>query len=171
MMTSASWPLVMYVFCPADRRRADALQVAARSRLGHGNRGDDLAARHAWEERALLLFACVVEDVRRHDIGMESEARTGIEALRHLLDKNCAHEKIGAGAAVFLRDARQQQACLAGLAPELARDDAVLLPSVVVRRDLALDEILDGRAEHLMLLAEYRAWNSHDGRLQPIVML
>jgi hypothetical protein len=43
-----------------------------------------------------------------------------------------------------------KEAVLAGLAPEFAADDALFFPLFVVGRDLALDELAERVAEHLV---------------------
>ena len=48
-----------------------------------------------------------------------------------------------AGAAVFFRDRRAEQAGLAGLGPHLARIDVLLVPLLDVRREFVGDEALD----------------------------
>src|SRR6185503_4785532 len=100
----------------------------------------------------LLLLAAVVDDVGRDDIGMQPKPRRREHALGHLLDHDGAVEEIRAAPAVLLGHVREQQARLAGLAPHLAADLALLLPALVVGRDLAIDEGLDGLAEELVLV-------------------
>src|SRR6185295_3841761 len=62
-------------------------------------------------------------------------------------------QEIGTGAAVLHGNVGEQQSRLAGLAPHLAADLALLFPALVMRRDLGLDEGDDGLAEELVLLA------------------
>ncbi len=65
------------------------------------------------------------------------------------------------GAAVLLGDVEAEQALRAGLGPEVAGDDAVLLPLVVEGDDLLLQEGADGLAERLVLRLEDRTVGGH----------
>ena len=160
MTRSASPPLVMKVFCPLTTSslplRSAVVRIACRSLPVPGSvmamAVIDLALGHARQPGALLLLAAVVEDVGRDDIGVQAEAGRGVDALGHLLDHDGAVEEVGAAAAVLLGHVGEQQPRLAGLAPHLAADLALLLPALVVGRDLAIDEGVDGLAEELVLV-------------------
>ncbi len=108
--------------------------------------------------------------IGRHDVGMQVERRPCRTGPRHLLDHHGAEQEIAAAAAVFVRYLGAQQPCRAGLQPKIARHDAGLLPSMVVRRDLGLDEAADLVAEQLVLRAEQRA-RDHDVHSPPVTLI
>ena len=60
-------PLIDVVVAIAHGARADALEVRPRARLGHRDRTDQLAARHARQPALLLLLGAVIEHVVRRN--------------------------------------------------------------------------------------------------------
>src|SRR5262249_34638747 len=98
----------------------------------------------------------VVREVGGADVRMHAEARPSIDAARHLLVDDHAGEEVGAAAAIFGGNIREQEPRFAGLAPDLAADDAFLFPVRMMRRHLALDEAADRRAEEHVVLAKQR---------------
>ena len=150
-MTSQSWPLEMKTFWPlitysSPSRRA-CVRMALRSlpgvRLGHAERTDRLAPDHFRQPVALLLFGAERQDVGRDEIGMDEEARPARADPPKLLEHDDIEQIVEAEAAIFFRHGAAEQALLAGLQPELARNDALLLPLRVVGDDLLLDEAAD----------------------------
>ena len=85
-----------------------------------------------------------------------------------LLDDDRAVQEVAPGAAEFLRQVGAQEPLRAGLAPQVAVDDAVALPAGVVRRNLLLDEAPHLLAEDVVLLAERRTAHGLDHRRSPV---
>ena len=65
-----------------------------------------------------------------------SSARAGAAGIGLLLHQDGRIAAVDAGTAVFFRHGGAEETVLAGLAPDLARDDPVLLPLVVMGRHL-----------------------------------
>ena len=91
-----------------------------------------------------------------HDHVVEQRERRAVDAAPgHLLADHRVVAEVGrAAAAVLLVELEAEQALRAGLGPDLAVDDAVGLPLVVVRHDLLVEEGADGVAEGLVLVVE-----------------
>src|SRR6185312_8066165 len=143
------------VIAVADRRGAYALQVAARARLGHRDRADALPRRHRRQPAGLLLLGAQVHDVRDGDVVLQPEP--GAERRRAHLGQLFHHhaaetEVLRAEAAELLRDEVADDGLLAGRQPDRPVDQVLLIPALLVRRDLALDEGLDDLAESLVVL-------------------
>jgi hypothetical protein len=128
----------------------DRLQVRAGAGLGHGDGRDQLAGAGFRDPLLLLLFAAVVQQVGHDDVVVQREGRTGSERAALLLDQDGAVEKVGSGTAVLFRHGHAQEALRAGLAPQLARDDALFLPFHMEGRDFFLEKASAGVAEHLV---------------------
>jgi hypothetical protein len=122
------------------RGGAHVLQVGAGARLAHRDGADHLAARQLRQPALLLLLGAEPPDVGRDDAGMQrrAEAVEAAEAVGAVDDGLV--RKAAAGAAVFLRDHRAQQARLPGLGPGLARIHVRLVPLLEVRRVFGLHE-------------------------------
>ena len=108
---------------------ADALEVGAGAGLGHGDRGRGFAGDHPRQPVSLLLLRAVGDEIVGDDVGMEGDAR-GRAGISELLVDDRIVAEIEAGAAIFLRNGRAEQAGLAGLVPEAAVDDSFLFPAV-----------------------------------------
>ena len=78
---------------------------------------------------------------------MPVEARIG-----QLLVDDRVEAEIEAQAAIFRRHGRAEQPRLARRQPEGAVDDPLLLPAVLMRRDLLADEFADGLPKELVFL-------------------
>ena len=117
-----------------DGGGADALQVAARTGLGHRDRGDDLAGDAAGEPALLLLLGPQRDEVGDDDVGVHREAGSGRPGPGLLLGQDLVVAEVrDTRTAVLLGDVEAEQPRLAGLGPHVAGDDAVLLPLVVER--------------------------------------
>jgi hypothetical protein len=139
------------VVAVADGAALDGLQVGTCARLGHRDRADQLAARHARQPVELLRLGAVVEHVVRDDaVDHVAEARDTAPA--HLLDDDRLVPRIAADATVLVRDVGAEQADLACLVPEVAIHVVLLAPARVVRHDLVLDEASRGVAEHFQFV-------------------
>jgi hypothetical protein len=106
------------------RMRADAGDVAAGARLGHGDPEDRLAAHAVRQEACLLLVAAELADVGRAQPAVQRQAEAGIAVQRVLLQQDLLEaEVLDTLAAVGLVGPHQAVALLAGLAEQLAVDD------------------------------------------------
>ena len=84
---------------------------------------------------------------------MPTQRRQGHVDLRQLLGEHRVEAVVaGLGAAELLGDLEAEEALLAGGQPELARQPVALGVLVQVRDDLAVQELLDGGAERLVVL-------------------
>ena len=138
-----------------DGGGADALEVGAGARLGHRDRGDLLAAGQVGEPALLLLVVRAGDEVGHDHVVEQRERRAVDAAVGHLLADHHVVAEVGrAPAAVLLVELEAEQSLRAGLGPDLAVDDPVLLPLVVVGDDLLVEEGADRVAEGLVLLVE-----------------
>ena len=141
-----------------DRAGLDALQVAAGSRFGHRDRGDQFAGAELGQPALLLLFGGQAQQVGRHDVVVQAEADPAVAPGGGFLGDDRVVPEVGvAAAAVLLGHRHAQEALLAGLQPHAAVDDLRLLPFVVMGRDVAIEEGPVGLAEQLMLGLEKSA--------------
>ena len=147
-----------------DGRRLDRLQVGARPRLGHGDGRDQFAGAGLRDPLLLLLLGAVVEQVGNHDVVVQREGRTRRQRAALLLDHDGAVEEIRAGAAIGLGHGHAQKPLLAGLAPQVARHDPLLLPFHVERSHFLLEKAPAGVAEHLVFGRVVRGQSSHERR-------
>ena len=145
-------------------RGLDRLQVGARARLGHGDGRDQFAGAGLGNPLLLLLLGAVVEQVGDHDVVVQREGGTGGQRASLLLDHDGAVEEIGAHAAIGLRHRHAQKPLLAGLAPQVARHDPLLLPLHVEGRHFLLEKAPAGVAEHLVFGRVVRGQSSHERR-------
>ena len=135
-----------------DGAGLDALQVAAGARLGHRDRGDQLTGAELRQPTLLLLFVGQAQQVGRHDVVVQAEPDAAVAAAGGLLGDDRVVAEVGvAAAAVLLGDRHPEKALLARLQPHAAVDDLRLLPLIVVRRDVALQERPVGLAEQIVL--------------------
>ena len=101
----------------------------------------------------LLLLRSESED------GIDPQADTRLEGdpdrlvdAAELLDRDAQRGEVGAGPAVLLRDDEPEQAELAHRVNGVERETMLPVPSGRVRRDLAVGEVANHLAEHLMVL-------------------
>ena len=137
-----------------DRGGADALQVAACGGFGHRDRADALAGRHRRQPAGLLLLGAQVDEVGDGDVVLQAEPRAERRRAHRgeLFHHHAAEaEVLRAEAAEPLRYEMADDGLLASRQPGLAVDDVLLLPALLVRRDLALDVGLDDLAERLVI--------------------
>ena len=89
---------------------------------------------------------------------MQGEGRTGRADPGHFLVDDRAMQEVTAGTAIFLGYRAAEQALFARLAPEIAVDDAVLLPLRVIGDHLFFNEAAGGLAKHLVLFGKQGSW-------------
>ena len=139
---------------------ADASQVGAGLRLGHGDCGDLLTGAQRLEEALLLLVISealqvwddqVVDGLDAHDDG------AGVRLSELLGQHGVETVVVHSAAAPLLFDLHAQQAHVAGLLEHLAVNVALVVPALHVRADFGLHEATDGLAEHLVLFVEQGA--------------
>ena len=134
-----------------DRAGLDALQVAAGAGFGHRDRRDEFARAESGQPALLLLLGGQAQQIRRDDVVLQREAEAAEAPRGGLLgDDDVVAEVVVAAAAVLLGHRHAEEALLAGLEPDAAVDDLVLLPLLVERRDVALEEGAVGLAEQLV---------------------
>ncbi|SIG59250.1 Uncharacterised protein [Mycobacteroides abscessus subsp. abscessus] len=142
-----------------DGAGLDALQVTSGAGLGHGDGRNQLAGTEAGEPAGLLLVIGQVPEVRAGDIVMQAESDAGVASLGHLfgddrvvaeIDKTTATELLGHIGA--------QEALFAGLDPQCTVDDLVLLPLLLVRLGVPIQEGLERLTEQFVLGFENSAF-------------
>src|SRR6185369_6706227 len=79
---------------------------------------------------------------------------------RELLHHDHRAQEVRARAAVLLVEPRAQEALRPGLAPGLAVDLALLAPALLVRANLAIDELAERLMERVVVGREQRAVHS-----------
>ncbi len=129
-------------------------QVGATGGLGHPDRGEQLAARDAREPALALLLGGQLDEVRRHDVGVDPDTRRECRVdVGELLEQHRVEPVVpGAGTAVLLGDLQAEEALLARGQPEVPAERLVGEVLLEVRADLAVQELADGRAERLVVL-------------------
>ena len=141
-----------------DRRgaRAQRRDVRAGVGLGDRERPDPLAADRRHEVALLVLLAAELPDRRRRDVDVRADPRRGPARAdsRELLDEHRLVQVVAALAAVLRRVLQAEQALRRELREDLVREPAVLLPLLRVRRQLAVEEAADRRAQLLVLGGE-----------------
>src|SRR5690606_38199445 len=136
----------------------DALQVGARPRLGHRDRGDRLAAHAAGQPALLLLVGAERDEVRDDDVAVHREPRAPRARPGELLGHDrVVTEVVDARTAVLLGHVEAEHPELACPGPELAGHLPGGVPLLVVGGDLLLDEGAHGLAERLVLVVEDRS--------------
>src|SRR5262245_5969068 len=134
------------VLALAARRCLDRLQVRARPRLGHRDRGDALAASEARQPLALLFLGAVGEDVVR-DGALDPAAEVHARA-RELLQHHRLVREAAAAAAVLLGEVGEQDPRTPRARPRAAVGTARLAPARLLRDEFLLDELAHGVAKH-----------------------
>ncbi|MCY1306361.1 hypothetical protein D9M70_562170 [compost metagenome] len=141
-----------------DSAGADGLQVATRPRLGHRDRSNHIAAGHARQELTLLRLGAELQQVRRDVLRVRGEPRHAAgQGPGDLFHHDGAVQEVAAGTAVGFGQAGAQQAVGAGIAPEIARNQAGGFPFGVSGHDLVSQETGDAVAVHLVLRREHLA--------------
>ena len=141
-----------------DGAGLDALQVAAGAGLGHRDRGDEFTGAELGQPPLLLLLVGQPQQIWRDDVVVQAEPDAAVAARDGLLGDDHVVAEVGiAAAAVLLGHRHTEEALLAGLQPHPAVDDLVLLPLLVVRRDVAVQERAVGLAEQIVFGLEQGA--------------
>jgi hypothetical protein len=152
----------------AARARRERGDVGASGRLRDADRADPLAADRGGEPGLLELVAGQVGQGREGELRVreQGDRRSHGVALRELLAEHAGGEVVEAAAAPARRVANAEEAGLARLAVELARDLPRRLPLARVGPDLPGGEGRDGLAEGLVLFGQVdrgRAGIGHSG--------
>src|SRR5262249_26950303 len=147
--------------------RLDAGEVRSRPRLRHADADQQLATDRRRQIAALLLLRSVGHEVRKTDRGVHRRHETVGAPPRGLLHDDRVVEKLAAAPTVRGREARPEEALRAEPPPGVAVGDAVPVPALDLRLDLALAEALELRTEHLVLGREHVATHA----IYPIVLL
>ncbi len=140
--------------------RGHPREVRADARLGHRDRGDQLAGDDAWKPALALLRGAVAQEVGQADVVVERDPETEAGdalALALFADHHVQPEVLGARAAVGLGDGHREEAAAPGRRVQLARDDALALPVHVVRDHLPLEERAEARPEVFVKVLVERA--------------
>ena len=135
--------------------RAHAHHVRARARLAHGERADMLARDQLGQVAGALGLRAVEPDLVDAEVGVRAVAeadRGGGPA--HLLHGDAVLQVAEAAAAFLLLHGDAEQAEVAKVRPEVARELVARVDLFRARRDLRLREALDRRADHVGRLAE-----------------
>ena len=112
------------------RQGADAGQVAAGIRLGHGDRGDDVPGDTPRKIATFLVVAAKRGDIGNHDVAVQRGRQPVDPGTGHLFGQDGGITKIPAPAAVDRRHVHAQKAGLPHLVPNLPRDGPVLFPLI-----------------------------------------
>jgi hypothetical protein len=132
-----------------------ALQVAARTRLGHRDGRDDLPGAVTGQPALPLLRRGQPDQVLADDVVVYGEGRAVRAGPGEFLAEDEVVPVVGvAAAAVLLVDVDAEQARAPGSEPHVAGDDPVPFPLLVMRLDLPGDERQDHVTECVMLLGE-----------------
>ena len=152
---------------------AHAARVGAGVGLGQAEAADDLALGQAGEVFAALLLAAVGEDRVHHEARLDRHRRAvaAVDPLDGAGDQAVA-DIAQAGAAIFVRDGRAEQAELAHLIEDRAVEMLFEISLGDARLELGLGVALGGVADHPLFVAELvfeveriRPVERKDGRL------
>src|SRR6202040_4005715 len=102
------------------RGGAHALEVRAGAGLAHGNGADELAADEPRQPAPLLLLGAVMQNVRRHDAGMERRAESVEAGEAELAADHRLMREAAPCPAILLGDGRAEEPRRARLGPDLA---------------------------------------------------
>ncbi len=139
----------------AARARAHRARVAAAVGLGQAEAADDRAGRQLGEVLALLLLGAVGVD-RVHDeaaLHARRGAHAGVAALELVADEAVGGAR-DLAAAVLGGRRRPEDAELAHLRDQLAREGVAVPPALDVRDDGGVHERADGRVDVALLVGE-----------------
>ena len=133
------------------RGGAHALQVGTRLRLGHRDRGDNLARNQLGKPVLLLLLRPVRHEVIDHDIRLQRKTRRRAAVIRAFLIDDRVIPEIEPQPAISFRHGRAQQTQCSCLGPDRLRHDLGIGPRIRVRRDLVFHKSSHRLAERLMI--------------------
>lgn len=143
------------VVAPVLGGGTDPLEVGVGAGLGHRDGGDGLAGAESGQPAALLFLGGERGQVRPDDVVVQADGEAGGPGAGELLGDHGRVAEVGVAAApVLLGHGQAQQALAARGPPGLAADDAVLLPLLVVRQHLLVQEGAHGLAERLVVGVE-----------------
>ena len=131
---------------------ADALQIAARARLGHGDGGDHVARDHAGEIFGALLVGPQPLEIIGGDVVLQRETGRAAE-IGQFLGDHAVEAEIEPQPAVFLGDGGAQHPRLAQRLPRLAPDDALFLVAIEIGCHVFGEDLADGAAEGFVVVA------------------
>jgi hypothetical protein len=143
------------------RGGADALEVGSGAWLGHRDRRDDRAVAETGQPAPLLLLGRRRGRIGTDHVVVQTDGEAGGVRTAELLGEHGAVAVVGVPAAsVLLLHGEAEQALPVGGRPDLAGDDAVLLPLLVMRQHLLVQEGADGLPEGLVVLGEDLAFHA-----------
>src|SRR5712664_738117 len=144
---------------------ANALQIASGPRFGHRNGTHGLARHHSRQPFFLLFGASVAEEVAAAHVVMHGEVGGGTReaGVAEFLDDDRVVPKVSASAAKFFGNLRAKQAGLAAGIPKRSLDDACILPSLEIGRDLRCSKAPHSLPELVVLFVINRAMWKHHG--------
>ena len=129
-------PLTTHEPSRSSARVRVAPGVRARAGLGQPERGELPARGEVGQPLALLLLVAEEQDRHRPERGVRGHRdRDGGVDPRQLLDRDRVRERVGAGAAVLLRDRDAHQPELGHLGDELVREALLAVELGGERRD------------------------------------
>ena len=135
------------------RRRLAAVGVRSAAGLSQAVAAFQLAAGHAGHVLLLLRVVAVVEDGQGANAGVGREAHAERVRVAEGLGDEHGRLEVEAHAAEFLRDARAEEAELAGLLHQRLRQSFLLVvDGVELVEDVLLDEVLGHLLHHQLLL-------------------
>ena len=138
-----------------SRGRARRAGVGAGVRLGQPERGELRPDARSGSHCPLLLLGAEVVDRQRAEGVVRGDGdRDRRVDPRQLLDRDRVRERVGARAAVLLRDRHPHQPELGELGDELVREALLAVELLGDRRDLLERELPHGVAEQLVLVLE-----------------
>jgi hypothetical protein len=121
-------------------------------RLGQAERREPAARGEIGQPLLFLFFVPEVEDRQRSERVMRGDRdRNRRVDPRQLLDRDRVGERVGAAAAVFLRDRHTHQAEVGELGDELVGKAVLSVELLGNRRDPRLGEFAHGVADELLL--------------------
>ena len=152
----------------AHRCGLDAHEIAAGVRLGHCDCTNAFAGDHAGQPTLLLLFVAQADEVRQHDVVVQSHAVGATDDTGHadLFGHHCCKAVVvGSAATELLGNRETKESVSSGFEPNLAGHEAIALPLLMVRNDLVVEPRSKGGAELIVVVVEQGARNLlHDRR-------
>src|SRR3984893_3592562 len=149
----------------AYRPGADALQITSTTGFGHRDGAHGFARHHLRQPFFLLFGASVAEQIAAAHVIMNGEVRgwAGEAGVAEFFDYDRVVPKVPASTAELFGDLRTKQAALATSVPKRPLDDAGVLPSLKIGRNLRCSKAPYRFPELLMLFVINRAMGQHRG--------
>ena len=127
------------------------LEVRARSRLGHGNRRNAVAADQFRQPLFLLFLTAICVEIMDYD-GLDPIAPTRITGAALLVNGNRVEPDAATEPAIFFGNRATHDALFTDRTPEIAINDPLIRPFFDIRCHFSIEKLAGGVREHLVFI-------------------